>query len=189
MEPKKYMLKNVVQEFGWNDDEFWLPTDAVIRKLRPNDDVVIIFEATRNLRMDGKDIGGERLWVRITKADYPYFKGRIDANDPKHVHVNYGETLEFTNEHISKVMFEPDMIEMRKILDRSPPDEIPPEEIGRFLRAISAHFTTWDDRLTVCPVCHERINLVYNEETQKKEFMCSQCDAKFDFVTLQPISP
>lgn len=74
---------------------FYVPDRVEIMNLKVNDIVKLIFVE--------EDNRPERMWVHITEANYPNFKGTL-GNDPIGLkHLKYKDLVEFEAHHIINI--------------------------------------------------------------------------------------
>ena len=80
-----------------NPYTFWLPSDEIIAKLVPGNQVKLIFA----FDADGPETPrAERMWVDISSRHGSSFRGVLD-NTPKYMTgISHGDSLAFTEEHI-----------------------------------------------------------------------------------------
>lgn len=79
---------------------FFLPADADVDRLAPDDYAKLIFE----LIPPGKNYGAERMWVRLTAAEGDAYVGILE-NDPYEGRMRAGDEIAFNRHNIIDIMW------------------------------------------------------------------------------------
>jgi uncharacterized protein YegJ (DUF2314 family) len=92
---KKYTLFNAYEQHTKTPETFKIPNPSDLKKLTTGDLVKLIFAE------EGKN--SERMWVDITEADFPNFRGTLN-NDPYQLKtIKFGDIVEFETKHIAVI--------------------------------------------------------------------------------------
>ncbi|MEM7612133.1 MAG: DUF2185 domain-containing protein [Pseudomonadota bacterium] len=95
---------------------FWLPSDAIIAKLAPGNQVKLIFVFDSD---DPEAPRAERMWVDVRERNGTLFRGLLD-NEPKYMTgISHGDSLEFAPNHIVDTdIFDPTSADFERYFQR-----------------------------------------------------------------------
>jgi hypothetical protein len=101
-----FELANALERSIQNPESFEMPGAESIETLGPGQYAKLIFLISHLDDSGNSKVSGERMWVKVTYSDYPFFEG-ILANQPSCTdELKEGYKLKFEAQHIIDILEE-----------------------------------------------------------------------------------